>query len=220
MIEQGTEAWVQARLGRVTASRIADVVVKTKTGWGAGRFNYMADLIVERLTGVAVEGFKSAAMQYGTETEPQARIFYELLEGVNVAPGGFVFHPRIEMAGASPDGLVGADGLVEIKCPLTKTHIDTLLGGSVDGTYVKQMQWQMACTGRSWCDFVSFDPRLPEHMRLFVRRVARDEATIADLEKEVVAFLAELADKEERLRRYGEPDRLKADLKASLEAAA
>jgi putative phage-type endonuclease len=219
MIPQGTPEWTQARLGRVTASRIADVVARTKTGWGASRLNYMADLIAERLTGVAVEGFKSAAMQYGTETEPMARAEYEFFRDVEVAPGGFVLHPKIEMAGASPDGLVGADGLVEIKCPMTKAHIDTLLGASVPGDYAKQIQWQMACTGRAWCDFVSFDLRMPEDLRLFVRRVERDDAAIADLEKEVEVFLAELAEKEAKLRRLGYPDRLRADLKASLEVA-
>jgi putative phage-type endonuclease len=218
MIPQGTPEWAAARLGRVTASRIADVVARTKTGWGAMRFNYMADLIAERLIGVATEGFKSHAMQHGTEMEPQARAEYEFFRDVEVAEGGFVLHPRIEMAGASPDGLVGDDGLVEIKCPLTKTHIDALLGAGIPGDYVKQMQWQMACTGRAWCDFVSFDPRMPEDLRLFIRRVPRDDKAIGELETEVVAFLAEVDGKLAELQRLrlGEPSRLKADLKASL----
>lgn len=201
MIVQGTEAWRQARLGRVTASRIADVVAKTKSGWGAMRFNYMADLIAERLTGEAVEGFKSAAMQRGTDTEPQARAEYEFFRDVEVIEAGFVEHPTIAMAGASPDGFVGDDGLIELKCPLTKTHIDTLLGSSLDGTYVKQIQWQLACTGRAWCDFVSFDPRMPEDLRLFVRRVPRDAEMIVELEAAVVEFLAEVDAKVEQLRR-------------------
>lgn len=201
MIEQGTPEWFAARLGRVTASRVSDVVAKTKSGWGASRANYMADLIAERLTGVAVEGFKSAAMQWGSDVESQARAEYEFFRDVEIAAVGFVVHPTIAMAGASPDGLVGDDGLIEVKCPLTKTHIDTLLGSSVDGTYVKQMQFQMACTGRQWCDFVSFDPRMPEDLRLFVKRIPRDAETITGIEKEVVTFLAEVDRKEEQLRR-------------------
>lgn len=192
MIPHGTDEWAAARLGKVTASRIADLTARTKTGWGASRDNYMADLIAERLTGVAVEGFKSAAMQWGTDTERQARLFYELIEGSTVGEGGYLDHPKIAMAGASPDGFVGDDGLVEIKCPITKTHIETLRGGRVNGSYVKQMQWQMACTGRAWCDFISFDPRMPEDLRMFVQRVPRDGAVIAEIEAAVVDFLAEL----------------------------
>lgn len=192
MIPHGTEEWSAARLGKVTASRIADIVARTKTGWGASRDNYMADLIAERLTGVAVEGYKSQAMQWGSDTEHQARVFYELIEGATVGGGGYLDHPTIPMAGASPDGFIGDDGLVEIKCPITKTHIETLRGGRVNGVYAKQMQWQMACTGRAWCDFISFDPRMPEDLRMFVQRVPRDGAVIAELEEAVVGFLAEL----------------------------
>lgn len=200
MIPHGTEAWAAARLGKVTASRIADLLARTKTGWGASRDNYMADLIAERLTGVAVEGFKSAAMQWGTETEHQARRFYELIEGEDVAEGGYIDHPTIQMAGASPDGFVGGTGLVEIKCPITKTHIDTLMHERVNGAYVKQMQWQMACTGRAWCDFISFDPRMPEDLRMFVQRVPRDDAAIKEIETAVSDFLAELESKVEALQ--------------------
>lgn len=216
---QGTEAWRRARLGRVTASRMADMMAKTKTGWGASRANYMAQLICERLTGVPAESYTNAAMQWGIETEPAARAEYEFFRDVEVIEVGFVRHPKIEMAGASPDGLVGDDGLIEIKAPLSATHIETLLSGGVPGKYVMQVQFQLACTGRAWCDFVSFDPRMPEDLRLFVRRVERDDAMIADLEKEVEVFLAELAEKEAKLRRLGYPDRLRADLKASLEVA-
>ena len=201
MIPQGTEAWEAARIGRVTASRIADLMARTKTGWGASRDNYMADLIAERLTGVAVEGFKSAAMQWGTDTERQARVFYELIEGASVSEGGYIDHPTIAMAGASPDGFVGDDGLVEIKCPITKTHIETLLGGRVNGAYAKQMQWQMACSGRAWCDFISFDPRMPEDLRMIVQRVPRDAAVIAEMEEAVIDFLAEIDGKVAELQR-------------------
>ena len=189
---QGSDEWKAARLGRVTASRVADVIAKTKTGWGASRRNYLAELVAERLTGVTAEGYSNAAMQWGADTEPQARAAYEFFNDVAVEQVGFIDHPKIKMAGASPDGLIGADGLVEFKCPLTATHIDTLLTGETPGKYITQMQFQMACTGRAYCDFVSFDPRMPEHLRLFSRRVMRDNAYIADLEKMVREFLSEL----------------------------
>lgn len=193
MIVQGTPEWHQARLGKVTASRIADLMAKTKTGWGAGRKNYMAELVAERLTGNRIEGFTNAAMQWGTDMEPEARIAYEFYGDVTVEPCGFDPHPTIADAGASPDGTVGPDGLVEIKCPNTATHIETLLGGAVPEKYLLQMQWQMACRPeREWCDWVSYDPRLPESMRLFVRRVDRDPELITQLETAVDEFLAEL----------------------------
>lgn len=200
-IIQGSEAWFAARLGKVTASRVADVVARTKTGYGASRANYMAELIAERLTQTQAERFTNAAMQWGTDKEPEARAAYVFMRDLDVTEVGFVAHPSIAMSGASPDGLVAADGLVEIKCPNTATHLDTLLEQSVPAKYVTQMQWQMACTGRAWCDFVSFDPRMPEgRMRLFVQRIHRDDARIAELETEVAAFLAELDEKVSALR--------------------
>jgi putative phage-type endonuclease len=192
MIVQGSEAWFAARCGRVTASRVADVVARTKTGWGASRANYAAELIAERLTGCTAPGFSNSAMQWGTDQEPVARAAYEARTGVTVDLVGFVDHPEIAMSGASPDGLIGDDGLIEIKCPNTATHLDTLLSETVPGKYVTQMQWQMACTGRAWCDFASFDPRLPANMALFVRRIDRDVSLILELESEVAAFLAEI----------------------------
>ena len=186
---QGSPEWHALRLGKVTASRVADVVAKTKTGWGASRANYAAELVAERLTGNAADRFTNAAMQWGTDNEPQARKAYEFMTDNVVTQIGFVDHPTIPMTGASPDGLVGADGLLEIKCPNTATHIDTLLTQTVPGKYITQMHWQMACTGRAWCDFVSFDPRMPEEMRLFIKRVPRDEALVQSLEAEVRAFL-------------------------------
>lgn len=199
MNEQGTQAWKQERLGKVTASRISDMLAKTRTGWGASRANYQAQLVAERLTGVVAESFVNAAMIHGTETEPEARDAYSFYHGAGIAQVGFVSHPTIEMAGASPDGLVGEDGLVEIKAPNSATHIATLLDGVVPGKYRLQMMWQMACTGRRWCDFVSFDNRLPEDMRLFVRRIERCDETISDIEKEVRVFLAEIDDTVNRL---------------------
>ena len=195
MMEQGTDAWFEARIGKVTASRVADVIAKTKTGYSATRDNYMAQLVCERLTKQKAEGFTNAAMQHGTETEPLARLSYEVAQNVLVDEVGFVPHPSIEMAGASPDGLVGDDGLLEIKCPNTATHIETLLSQTVPGKYNTQMQFQMACTGRKWCDFVSFDNRLPHELQLFVKRVPRDDAFIKQIEAEIVQFLAELDDK-------------------------
>ena len=194
-MEQKTPEWHEARLGKVTASRVADIVAKTKSGYSTSRANYMAELLCERLTGKASDFFQSSAMQWGTETEPMACAAYESRSGNLVAATGLVIHPEIEMAGASPDGLIDDDGLIEIKCPLTATHIDTLLGKSVPGKYVTQIHWQMACTGRSWCDFVSFDPRMPEEMQLFIKRVERDDKLVQELEKEVKLFLTELDDK-------------------------
>ena len=199
-VVQGSDAWRQMRLGKVTASRVVDVAVKTKTGgWGASRANYQAELIAERLSGVPAEKFTNAAMQWGTENEAAARREYGYRQGVSVEEVPFVPHPRILLSGASPDGLVGADGLVEIKCPNTATHIDTLLAGTVPGKYVTQMQWQMACTERQWCDFVSYDPRLPDDMAFFCKRVERDQLYITQLEEMVAEFLAELDAKVEAL---------------------
>lgn len=192
MTEQRTDDWFAQRCGKVTASRIADVMAKTKTGYGAGRANYMADLVAERLTGVPKPGFSNAAMQWGTDTEPQARAMYELQTGREVVEVGFIPHPTIENTGASPDGLVGDDGLVEIKCPNTATHITTLRGASIYLKYVLQMHWQMICTGRTWCDFVSFDPRLPYEMQMHVQRVDLDTDLAAEITREVEKFLAEL----------------------------
>lgn len=196
MIEQGSDEWRAMRLGKATASRIADVMARTKSGWGAGRKNYMAELIAERLTGVPADnGFKSGPMMHGTETEDEARAAYAFYRDVDVEIVSFVDHPSVPMAGASPDGLAGNDGLVQFKCPNTATHLDTLLGGSIKGAYLTQMQWEMACTGRQWCDFASYDPRLPEGMRLFVKRIRRDDERVTELETEVRKFLAEIDNK-------------------------
>lgn len=196
---QGTEEWFKQRLGKVTASKVADVMAKTKSGWGAARANYMAQLIAERLTGNVTESYSNAAMQWGTETEPQARAAYTFFTDNSVEEVGFVDHPSIDMAGASPDGMVGEDGLLEIKCPNTATHLDTLLGTGIDGKYIKQMQWQMACTGRKWCDFVSYDPRLPVALQMKITRVERDAELIAEMEAEVINFISEMDKKIESL---------------------
>ena len=198
-MEQRTDDWYAARLGKVTASRVADVVAKTKTGYSASRENYMADLIVERLTGQKASTFTNAAMERGIEQEPHARAAYAARMGELVEEVGFIDHPAIPMSGASPDGLV-AEGLVEFKCPNTATHLDTLLADDVPAKHVTQMQWQMACTGRPWCDFASFDDRLPSHLQLYVKRVQRDDKRIAELEAEVRKFLAEVDEKVTKLQ--------------------
>jgi putative phage-type endonuclease len=199
MIEQGTPEWFAQRLGKVTASRVADIMAKTKTGVSASRGNYLAQLVAERLTGQSADTFKSGAMQHGTETEPQARMAYEAETGQIVTEVAMINHPTIEMSGASPDGFVGTDGLVEIKCPNTSTHIASLMADKAPSGYIPQMQWQMACTGRAWCDFVSFDPRMPEDMQLLIKRVPRDEALIAEYEAEVIKFLAEVQETVDKL---------------------
>jgi len=199
-MEQQTNEWFTARLGKVTASRVADVIAKTKTGYSTSRDNYMAQLICERLTGQKGESFTNAAMEHGTLTEPLARSAYENARSLLVKEVGFINHPRIEMSGASPDGLVADDGLVENKCPNTATHIDTLLSQKVPNKYITQMQWQMLCCQRKWCDFVSFDNRLPEHLQLFVQEVEFDPEYAAMLEKEVVLFLTELDNKVAKLK--------------------
>jgi len=192
LMEQGSDAWFNIRIGKVTASRVADVLAKTKTGYSTTRDNYMAQLVCERLTGQKGESFTNAAMQHGTETEPLARAAYEARYDVLVDEVGFVSHPTIKMSGASPDGLVGDEGLLEIKAPNTSTHIETLLSESVPNKYYTQMQFQLSCTRRKWCDFVSFDNRLPTELQMFVKRVPRDDVYIRLIEDEIVKFLAEL----------------------------
>lgn len=191
-MEQRTPEWFAARCGKVTASRIADVMARTKTGYGASRANYCAQLVVELMTGQPAESFTNAAMQWGTDTEPQARDAYSAHTGRLVEDAGFFVHPRIDRSGASPDGLVGDDGLLEVKCPNTATHIDTLLEKKPAQKYIYQMQWQMACANRAWCDFASFDPRMPERHQLFIVRVKRDDELIGQIEREVASFLDEV----------------------------
>lgn len=200
IIEQRSDEWKKLRLGIPTASRMADLMARTKSGYGASRANLMAALIAERLTGVPAEYYQNAAMQWGTDHEDEAVAAYSFYRNMSVEKVAFVKHPKLE-SGASPDVLVGADGLAEIKCPLTATHIDTILGGSVPEKYVLQMQWQMDCTGRKWCDFVSYDPRMPERLRLFVKRVMRDETTINEISSEVFKFLYEMKTKIEALNK-------------------
>jgi putative phage-type endonuclease len=189
---QGSEEWFAARLGKPSASKTADVMAKIKSGYGASRANYMMELLCQRLTGQREEGYTNAAMQRGTDLEPVARSAYEINTGVMVEECGFILHPDGIAFGASPDGLVEPDGLLEIKCPNTATHIDFLRTGKPEGKYILQMQSQMACADRQWCDFVSFDDRLPEQLQYRCVRINRDAAVISEILTEVRKFLAEL----------------------------
>ena len=192
MAPQGSAEWLAARAGCLTASAIADMIAKTKTGESASRANLRARLVAERLTGIPQDGFSNAAMQWGNEQEPFARAAYEIHSGNLVDQTGLVMHPSIPYAGASPDGLIDDCRLVEIKCPNTATHIKYLLSGDAPKEYQPQMLWQMECTERKWCDFVSFDPRMPSHLQLFVVRFDRDEGRLNDVRAEAVKFLAEV----------------------------
>ena len=184
---QGSQEWLAERAGKVTASMISNVLMKPET---AGFKDYQAQLVAEILTGKPQgSDFTSAAMQFGTETEPLARSAYEAETGFLVNEVGLCQHPSIERSGASPDGLVDNDGLVEIKCPKVATHLAYLIANVVPAAYKNQMMWQMAVTGRDWCDFVSFRPDLPEHLQLFIVRFNRDPARILELENAVIAFL-------------------------------
>lgn len=191
-MEQRSDEWFAARLGKVTASKVADVIAKTKTDYSASRDNYMAQLICERMTGQKQESFTNAAMEWGTETEPLARAAYEAYADILVDEVGIIDHPFLPMCAASPDGLIDIDGMLEIKCPNTATHFDTLLTDTIPKKYIPQMQWQMACANRLWVDFVSFDPRAPEGLQFFVKRLDRDDKYIRELEAEVNKFLGEL----------------------------
>lgn len=191
-VKQGSAEWRAARAGSLGASQVHDALAKTKSGWGASRENLLAELVLGRLLGDTPAGYTSDAMRWGTETEPQARAAYALQSGVEVVEVGLVQHPFIPNTHASPDGLVGDDGLIEIKCPNSATHLDTLLNGTIAPRYVTQVQWQLACTGRAWCDFVSFDPRFPEDMQIWVHRIEADPMRIVGLEVDISAFLHEV----------------------------
>ena len=202
MITQGSPEWFLQRLGKCTASRVADVIAKTKSnGYSASRDNYATELVLERITGARQESYSNTAMQWGTDNEPHARAAYEALTGAIVEEVGMLDHPTIDMSGASPDGLVDSNGMIEIKCPNSATHLKTLLSGLPDNRYITQMMWQMACAGRAWCDFVSYDPRFPEDIQLFVVRVNRDDVMIKSLEGEVVLFLQGVSNSVDNLRK-------------------
>ena len=200
MSEQGTPEWLEARRGKVTASRIKDIITRTKSGYSAARGKYRNELIAERLTGAPVIAYVNESMRWGTQNEPAARLAYESKTGNLVEEVGFVPHPTIPDAGASPDGLIEDDATLEIKCPNTTTHIETLLSGAVPEDHIPQIQWQLACTDRQFCVFVSYDPRMPEGMNLFVTAVERDDDMIDDITREVVKFLQEVEETINRLK--------------------
>jgi putative phage-type endonuclease len=194
VIEQGTPEWLMERCGKVTASRVADILATTKSGPSASRQNYLAQLVAERMTLTVEPMFTNDSMRWGTEHEPIARAAYEVSTGRTVDSCGFINHPLIDMAGASPDGLIDHDGLVEIKCPNTATHLDYMLSAVVPKKYIPQMAWQIICTQREWCDFVSFDPRLPTDLQLFVVRFNPSNEELTAIAEKVVEFIAEVDD--------------------------
>lgn len=200
-VEQQTSEWLAMRIGRVTASRVRDVLttIKKKDSEAAAKRNYRDELVCETLTGLTEENYVNAAMEWGIENEPLARAAYERLYDVTVESGGFAIHPKIDLFGASPDGFVGEDGLIEIKCPNTATHLRWMLQGVIPEEHKAQMYSEMVCAERKWCDFVSYDRRLPKPLRLFVRRLEWDDAQIAEIEQKVEAFLEEVRQVVEQL---------------------
>jgi len=208
MVEQGSPEWLAMRLGKLTASRMADAIANPET---AARKNYIAQLVAERLTGQVAESFCNDAMRWGTEHEPIARAEYEMLTGNDVDLIDFVDHPELEWCGASPDGLILDLGLVEIKCPNTATHIDYLLGQKPPAKYIPQMALQLLCTGREWCDFVSYDPRMPEKHQLFIVRYQPND--LSKYQDAAAMFLDDVAKTIERL------ESIKAERKDELQVA-
>ena len=200
-IEQQTPEWYEIKIGKVGASRLADVMAEGKGGKpSATRANYMYELLAARLTGEYQQTYQSPEMLRGIELEAEARRKYEIVTFNEVKQVGWIPHPEIDMCGCSPDGLVDDDGLIEIKCPNTKTHLETVLHGKIDRSYQLQMQWQMECSGRDWCDFVSYDPRLPENIQICIIRVDKKQEVIDSIKTAVQAFLSELAELENKIR--------------------
>ena len=191
-VEQGTPEWHQMRLGKVTASRVADILARTKTGPSASRQNYLIELALQRTTGISQESYTNSSMEWGVQNEGSARVAYEVKSGNFVDQVPFIDHPSIEWFGCSPDGLVSDRGLVEIKCPNSATHWEYFKAKEPPKKYFIQMQAQIAVTGRDWCDFVSFDPRMPDRSQLLIVQVPRDETFIAEMEEEIKKFLDEV----------------------------
>lgn len=222
-VEQNSVEWLEMRIGAVTASRVAAVMARLKNGGEAQvRQDYKAEVICERLTGRATEHFVSVPMEWGIENEPLAKSAYEVETGLDLVPGGLAMHPSIKWLMASPDGLLASNGLIECKCPNTATHLEYIIAGVVPAEYQWQMLCQMSCAERSFCDFVSFDPRLPKKLQLFVRRFERDDARIAAMESEVIKFLAEVDELIEKVKKCDMVDldpSLTTRLQASIAAA-
>jgi len=200
MIAQGSDEWRQQRCGMLTASRIGDIRARIKSGWGASRANLLAQLVCERLTGKPVESFESVDMRRGTELEPLARAAYEARTGYMVERAEFTIHPMFEWLGASPDGLIGADGLVEIKCLNAANHI-AMLQGAGHSKYIDQVQTQLLCTGRQWCDLAFWHPDFPAHLQLKVIRIEADEAYQKQIATDAVQFMTEVAESVEQLKK-------------------
>lgn len=189
-MEQRSEEWFAIKLGKISASQIKDLMAAKTT---AAHNNYIADLVSEIMTGKREEnGYVSKDMEIGQERESQAIGTYEVRANVLVERVGFITHETLPRTGASTDGLVGTDGMVEVKCPKKATHIQTVLSGKVPTKYLPQMQWGMACADRKWCDFISYNPDFPENCRLFVSRVVRDQVHIDKLTAAVIAGTAEV----------------------------
>ena len=201
MLQQGSDEWRQARCGSVGASDAPRVVRRTKTGYSADRESLMAEKVLERLTGVPVEIFKTQAMLQGTAREPEARMLYEVVRGAEVEEVGLIPHPLIKGSHASPDGYVGTNGLIEIKAPMPAAHLNTLLTKTISEAHIVQMQWQMSCTGRHWCDYISFSSDFPPAMQLWISRVERNPRLIGELESEITQFIRELEAKIAKLSR-------------------
>lgn len=203
-MEQRSSDWFAARWGVATASRFADVMAKGRNGQPLASYkNYLAELVIERLTEPPTEdtGYKSPAMEWGTQYEPTAILEYELNTGNQVTSAFFEKHPTLE-AGASPDGYVGEDGLIEIKCPNSATHLETLKSQEIPKQYVAQVQGQLWITGRKWCDFVSYDPRYPSNAQIFITRIERDDDFIEQLQEEMIEFLAEVTAETNYVKEY------------------
>ena len=198
MMKQGTYEWFSARLGKVTASNVDNVIVKVKNGESVYKRKYRTQLITEILTGKPINIFVNEAMKWGTDHEDEARNFYMekrgLLKDIDVKEVGFIDHSTVKMSGASPDGLVGKDGLIEIKCPQPMTHTDFLISKRINKKHIHQMQWQMACTGKKWCDYVCYHPDFPAAQKMLVIRVERDNDLINRLEKDIQDFVTEVED--------------------------
>ena len=194
MIEQGSPEWFQKRYGNASASRIKDIIAKTKSGYSASRDNYLTELVLERF-GVFKEPFTTKSIEWGLEQEPFARARHEAEQNIFVEQCGYILHPTIAKSGASPDGLIGNEGVLEIKCPDTKTHFEYLIAEKVPAAYIPQMTWQIICTGRKWADFVSYDSRAPQGLDYFYIRYTPEEGYMLQLEEEVKTFLKEVDEK-------------------------
>ena len=199
-MEQYSAEWWAARCGKVTASRIGDLMARTKKGWGAARGHYLAEKVAERITGKPRDRRKVASLDHRLELEPDARAAYEFYSDNVVELAGFIEHPRIPDAGASPDGLIRPNGGLEIKCPDEEAHIQILTAQAIDSDYLYQMQFNIACANADWWDFASFNPNMPEELKLYVRRVERDDDMIGDIENSVIEFLAEVELKVSQVR--------------------